>query len=271
MGDLRNIGITKYGPRKKILNSIASLEHQGQKDLEAIPSSTSISSTDVQPTAPPIPEDQSGSLPLHPPTYSEAIGVDKGPSIAVNPDQELKLKDLKDQKELKDLLIDHDIFSLHEILSNNSITTEIIWDLEEQQLREMGMNVGDMLIYNKAKNFRKERLFVKWTTDDHRDGGAITTITQGVATKIGNKLWNNWDKTLDYFPEYLNGSHQYQFEHTYSGLQISLLAKSNCEVYVCFGYLEYEQNKEENKEWKPDELERLKFFRKNGEINQGMW
>ena len=28
--DLRNIGITKYGPRKKILNSIASLEHQGK-------------------------------------------------------------------------------------------------------------------------------------------------------------------------------------------------------------------------------------------------
>ena len=28
--DLRNIGITKYGPRKKILNSIASLEHKGK-------------------------------------------------------------------------------------------------------------------------------------------------------------------------------------------------------------------------------------------------
>ena len=78
-----------------------------------------------------------------------------GSSIAVNPDQDLKLKDLKDQKELKDLLIDHNILSLHEILSNNSITTEIIWELEEQQLREMGMNVGDMLIYKKAKDFRK--------------------------------------------------------------------------------------------------------------------
>ena len=33
--DLRNIGITKYGPRKKILNSIASLEHQG-KILDSI-------------------------------------------------------------------------------------------------------------------------------------------------------------------------------------------------------------------------------------------
>merc|ERR1712038_322376 len=194
MGDLRNIGITKYGPRKKILNSIASLEHKGQKDLEAIPSSTSISSTDVQPTAPPIPEEQSNSLPLHPPTYSEAIGIDKGPSIAVNPDQELKLKDLKDQKELKDLLIDHNMLSLHEILSNNSITPEIIWDLEEQQLREMGMNVGDMLIYNKAKNFRKERLFVKYEWKER-----VHKITQGVATRIGNTLWTDSDDTFDYF------------------------------------------------------------------------
>lgn len=67
-----------------------------------------------------------------------------GQSIAVDPDQELK-----------DLLIDHDILSLYEILKNNSINTKIIWDLEEQQLREMGMNVGDMLIYKKAKDFRK--------------------------------------------------------------------------------------------------------------------
>ena len=28
--DLKNIGIDKYGPRKQILNSIASLEHQGK-------------------------------------------------------------------------------------------------------------------------------------------------------------------------------------------------------------------------------------------------
>ena len=38
-------------------------------------------------------------------------------------------------------------------------------------------------------------------------------ITQGVATRIGNKLWTNRDYTLDYFPEYLNGSLQYQFAY----------------------------------------------------------
>jgi len=48
-----------------------------------------------------------------------------------------------------------------------------------------------------------------------------------------------------------------------------VLAKSNCEVFVCFGYLKWERK--EIKDWKPDELERLNFIRKNGEINQGMW
>ena len=52
---------------------------------------------------------------------------------------------------------------------------------------------------------------MKLTTDDHRERNRTTTITQGVVTKIGNKLWNDRDYTLDYFPEYLNGSHQYQF------------------------------------------------------------
>ena len=46
----------------------------------------------------------------------------------------------------------------------------------------------------------------KW--GDHEKAHAIT---QGVATRIGNKLWTETDYTLDYFPEYLNGSHQYQF------------------------------------------------------------
>jgi len=191
--DLRNIGITKYGPCKKILNSIASLEFQDQ--------------------------------------------------------------------ELKDLLIDHDILSLNEILSDNSITTKIIWDLEGQELKEMGMNVGDRLKYKKAKEFWKERLFVKYESN-----GKDYKITQGVATRIGNKLFDSKvtdsDDTLDYFPEYLNGSLQYQFartkkwNHFYRGLDILLLAKANCEVYVCLslGY---------------DKLEKLGFIRKDGEINHG--
>jgi len=50
------------------------------------------------------------------------------------------------------LLKDYDILSLYELLNNNSITKEILWDLEENQLKEMGMNLGDRLKYNKAKN-----------------------------------------------------------------------------------------------------------------------
>ena len=49
-----------------------------QKDLEAIHSHPSVASTDVQPSAPPMPEEQSDALPLNLPTYEEAIGADKG-------------------------------------------------------------------------------------------------------------------------------------------------------------------------------------------------
>jgi len=90
--DLKNIGIDKYGPRKQILSSIASLEHQDQKDLEAIHSHPSVVSTDVQPSAPPMPEEQSDALPLHPPTYEEAIGAD-------NALMSRKTKDVDDEEE----------------------------------------------------------------------------------------------------------------------------------------------------------------------------
>ena len=108
--DLRNIGIDKYGPRKKILNSITSLEHHGkifysiyfqtvviskspiliklititflyqlgQEDLEAIQSPLSVASTEFQPSAPPMPAEQSDALSPHPPTYEEAIGAANG-------------------------------------------------------------------------------------------------------------------------------------------------------------------------------------------------
>jgi len=90
--DLKNIGIDKYGPRKQILNSIASLEHQDQKGLEAIHSAPSVASIDVQPSAPPMPVEQSDALPLHPPTYEEAISAD-------NALMARKTKDVDDEEE----------------------------------------------------------------------------------------------------------------------------------------------------------------------------
>ena len=50
----------------------------GQKDLEAIHSPLSVASTDFLPSPPPMPEEQSDALPLHLPTYEEAIGALNG-------------------------------------------------------------------------------------------------------------------------------------------------------------------------------------------------
>ena len=49
-----------------------------QKGLEAIHSAPSVASIDVQPSAPPMPEEQSDAFPLNPPSYEEAIGADNG-------------------------------------------------------------------------------------------------------------------------------------------------------------------------------------------------
>ena len=74
---------------------------------------------------------------------------------------ELSIAAYPDQK-LMDSLKNYDILSLHEILSKNSITTEFLWDLEEQQLREMGMNLGDRLKFSKAKKLRDEKICGKF-------------------------------------------------------------------------------------------------------------
>merc|ERR1712038_469369 len=174
--DLRNIGITKYGPRKKILNSIASLEHQGEKDLEAIPSCTSISSTDAQPSAPPIPKEQSDSLPVHPPTYSEAIGLDKeikqiefmilGIDEAISSGWRLaSISDVtKYQKQARERMSHHPWFICKLIdgrIHCKHRGYEVVRDQTVQQGLGHKMVISDDL----------EKLFVKWTTDDARDGG----------------------------------------------------------------------------------------------------
>jgi len=74
--DLKSIGVTKFGQRRKILNAISNLGYPGQKDLEVIQSPPPITPTDVQLSAPPMPEGQSDAK--QPPTYSEANCPAKG-------------------------------------------------------------------------------------------------------------------------------------------------------------------------------------------------
>ena len=45
--------------------------------------------------------------------------------------------------------------SLYEKFADNSITCEVVWDLKDKHLEDMGLSIGDMLKYNKARD--KER------------------------------------------------------------------------------------------------------------------
>lgn len=51
--------------------------------------------------------------------------------------------------------------SLYDKLSENSITTEHVWDLEENHLIDMGINLVDRLKFTKAKQLREEKLRCK--------------------------------------------------------------------------------------------------------------
>ena len=47
------------------------------------------------------------------------------------------------------------MMSLYDTFAKNSITNEVIWDLEEQHLKDLGVPLGDRLKYNKAKKGMK--------------------------------------------------------------------------------------------------------------------
>ena len=72
----------------------------------------------------------------------------------------------KKDKQLEDLLKAYNIFSLYDTFERNRITSEVVWDLDADIIKEMGLSVGERLLYSKAKKTRtaedegKEYLFI---------------------------------------------------------------------------------------------------------------
>ena len=57
---------------------------------------------------------------------------------------------------LESLLKDYEIVSLYDTLRKHSINAGIVWDLEDEDLKEMGMNLGERKSYAKAKERKME-------------------------------------------------------------------------------------------------------------------
>ena len=49
----------------------------------------------------------------------------------------------------------YNMLTLYDVFENNSITTEVIWELDEDHLKDMGLSIGDRLKYRKAKEQEK--------------------------------------------------------------------------------------------------------------------
>ena len=60
----------------------------------------------------------------------------------------------KKDEQLEALLKQYNMLSLYDTFEKNSVTLEVIWDLEDEYLKEMGMNVGERLLYSKAKKIK---------------------------------------------------------------------------------------------------------------------
>ena len=56
---------------------------------------------------------------------------------------------------LEDLLVKYDVMSLYNAFASNSITNDVIWDLKDEYLKDMGLTIGDILKYNKARDKAK--------------------------------------------------------------------------------------------------------------------
>ena len=56
---------------------------------------------------------------------------------------------------LEDLLVKYDVMSLYNTFASNSITNDVIWDLKDEHLKDMGLTIGDILKYNKARDKAK--------------------------------------------------------------------------------------------------------------------
>ena len=60
-------------------------------------------------------------------------------------------------KELEDLLSKYNMISLYETMENNAVTTEEIWELSDEHLKDMGLTIGDRIKYQKARNIEKAK------------------------------------------------------------------------------------------------------------------
>ena len=68
----------------------------------------------------------------------------------------VSLKAKKD-KELEDILTKLNMLSLYDVFENNNITTEVIWELNDDDLRRLDLFVADRVKYTRAKEQVKGR------------------------------------------------------------------------------------------------------------------
>ena len=74
----------------------------------------------------------------------------------------------EDDEELSKMLTELGISSLYKPLHTAAITTNVLWDMSDKDLYDIGLNKGSQLLYKKAK--------VEWENEERNKKGKIDYI-----------------------------------------------------------------------------------------------
>ena len=78
--------------------------------------------------------------------------------ISGNPDNPATVSlEAKKDKELEEILTKNNMLSLYDVFKNNYITTKEIWELTDDDLRELNLSIADRFKYKRVKDQVKGR------------------------------------------------------------------------------------------------------------------
>ena len=88
--------------------------------------------------------------------------------------------------ELRDELTEFNIQSLFEKFSKKVVTVEILWDLDDEMLQDIGLTSIEKLKYNKAKENREKKMKRIMTMSQKQSGSSSTGQEENKNSQSGS-------------------------------------------------------------------------------------
>ena len=92
----------------------------------------------------------------------------------------------KTDQELQDELTEFNIQSLFEKFNKKAVTVEILWDLDDKMLQDIGLTSIEKLKYNKAKENREKKIKRIMTMSQKQSGSSSTGQEENKNSQSGS-------------------------------------------------------------------------------------